>query len=363
MSNYRLEIKQVLDYPRCRIYRQFIQSLMEDRSIRTGGSSGLFYYAILCSYANFRTSYRRMDGNGYIVYPGEWICKTRDIVRWFRVRSVRQAIEMLETLQTKGIIKYSLLENEKIVKYQITDWKYHNTILDYNCPCQKDSGFYFMPLTVAKELVRSGKCSEMDIILDLWLSAIYNDKRVQGSEIGPVVYLRNGTGVPVVSYSELSVRWGISKSTVSRVVKKLELANYIALVNFTGRTGSAIYLKNYLSTMFQISDVLIDKEEVAITLNVNVAEVNTEEELHEVTVSEELVCVSKLHIEIIIPKVAKILKSQGVYCAQCPKSTYKLYPLSCDCRKGNLGFVLTLLCGKNETPYSFEVLMKHIQEG
>ena len=51
MLNYQLEIKQVLDYPRCRIYRQFIQSLMEDRSIRTGGSSGLFYYAILCSYA------------------------------------------------------------------------------------------------------------------------------------------------------------------------------------------------------------------------------------------------------------------------------------------------------------------------
>ena len=273
MSNYQLEVKQILDYPRCRIYRQFIQPLMEDRSIRTGGSSGLFYYAILCSYANFRTSYRRIDGDGYTVYPGEWICKVRDIVRWFRVRSGRQVIEVLDALQCKGVLTNVLLENEKVIKFKITDWKYHNTILDYNCPCQKDSGFYFMPLTVAKELVKSGKCSEMDILLDLWLFAIYNDKRVQGSEIGPVVYLRNGTGAPVVSYSEL-------------------------------------------------------------------------------------VCVSKSHIDAVIPKVAKILKTQGVHCAKCQNSTNKLYPLSCDCREGNLGFVLTLLCGQNETPYSFEVLMK-----
>ena len=43
MSEYQLQIKQVVDYPRCRIYRQFVQSLMADRSIRIGGGSGLFY--------------------------------------------------------------------------------------------------------------------------------------------------------------------------------------------------------------------------------------------------------------------------------------------------------------------------------
>ncbi|MBQ8831717.1 MAG: hypothetical protein IJ017_08965 [Oscillospiraceae bacterium] len=35
---------------------------MEDRSIRTNGSSGLFYYAVLCSYASFRISYHCIDG-------------------------------------------------------------------------------------------------------------------------------------------------------------------------------------------------------------------------------------------------------------------------------------------------------------
>ena len=44
MPEYQLEIKQVVDYPRCRIYRQFIQNLMNDRSIRVSGGSGLFYF-------------------------------------------------------------------------------------------------------------------------------------------------------------------------------------------------------------------------------------------------------------------------------------------------------------------------------
>lgn len=74
MSDYQLKITQPVDYPRCRIYRQFVQSLIKDRSIRTCGGSGLFYYTVLCSYANFRTSYHRIDGISYTVYPGELSC-------------------------------------------------------------------------------------------------------------------------------------------------------------------------------------------------------------------------------------------------------------------------------------------------
>ena len=43
MPEYKLEIKQIVEYPRCRIYRQFIRTLMADRSIRVSGGSGLFY--------------------------------------------------------------------------------------------------------------------------------------------------------------------------------------------------------------------------------------------------------------------------------------------------------------------------------
>ena len=43
MTEYKLEIKQIVDYPKCRVYRQFIQSLITDRNIRTNGCSGLFH--------------------------------------------------------------------------------------------------------------------------------------------------------------------------------------------------------------------------------------------------------------------------------------------------------------------------------
>ena len=61
-------------------------------------------------------------------------------------------------------------------------------------PGQKETGFFFLPAATAADLISMGRCSEMDIILDLWLSAVYNDQRVQGSFTGPVAYFRNGTG-------------------------------------------------------------------------------------------------------------------------------------------------------------------------
>ena len=218
-----------------------------------------FYYVVLCSYANFRTSYRRIDGISYTVYPGEWICSITDITEWFRVRFHYQAFAILKSLQDRQLITFTRLGRGHIVKFSITDWRRNNTALDYNCPCQKDSGFFFIPVSTATELISAGRASEMDVILDLWISAIYKDQQVRGSEIGPVAYFRNGTGNPIVNYSELSARWGISRSSVGRLLKKLADFDYLSLLTFPGRSGTVIYLKNYLSTMFQISDVMIDK--------------------------------------------------------------------------------------------------------
>lgn len=84
-------------------------------------------------------------------------------------------------------------------------------MLEYNAPCQKDTGFFFLPISIAAEIISSGRPSEMDVLLDLWLNTVYNDEQVQGSEAGPVVYMRNGTGSPLISYADLSQRWGMSK--------------------------------------------------------------------------------------------------------------------------------------------------------
>lgn len=304
MPEYQLQIKQVVDYPRCRIYREFIHKLINDRSIRINGGSGLFHFTVLCSYANFRTSYRRIDGISYTVSPGEWVCTVKELSCWFRTRFHRQALSMLDTLQKQHLISYTLLGRGNVVKYKILHWARHNSALEYNAPCQKDTGFFFLPVSVALELVSSARCSEMDIVLDLWVSAVYNDTQVQGSEVGPVAYFRNGTGNPLVSYTELSCRWGLSRATVCRILKKLDGLGYISIMSFPGRHGSVIYLQNYLSTMFEISDVLIDKEEVAMTLNIHLELPETAEteeshsiSEHEVIVSDALSSVSKSHIE------------------------------------------------------------------
>ena len=232
MPEYQLQIKQVVDYPRCRIYREFIHKLINDRSIRINGGSGLFHFTVLCSYANFRTSYRRIDGISYTVSPGEWVCTVKELSCWFRTRFHRQALSMLDTLQNQHLISYTLLGRGNVVKYKILHWARHNSALEYNAPCQKDTGFFFLPVSVALELVSSARCSEMDIVLDLWVSAVYNDTQVQGSEVGPVAYFRNGTGNPLVSYTELSCRWGLSRATACRILKKLDGLGYISIPIF-----------------------------------------------------------------------------------------------------------------------------------
>ena len=377
MPEYQLQIKQVVDYPRCRIYRQFVHRLMADRSIRTSGGSGLFYFTVLCSYANFRTSYRRIDGISYTIYPGEWVCTLKEVSQWFRTRFQCQAFTVLEQLQKQHLITFQRLDRGNVIRYKICDWARHNTVLEYNAPCQKDTGFFFLPVSIVTDLISTSRCSEMDIILDLWVSAVYNDNQVQGSDLGPVVYFRNGTGNPLVAYTELAVRWGLSRATVGRVLKKLAALDYISLMSFPGRHGSVIYLKNYLSTMFEISDVMVDKEEVAMTLNIHLelpdesgSSQNTPSIEHEVIVSNELNSVSKSHIEIIIQKMAQILMAQGISCFGCPLSRYKLYPLSGDCREdllprareqSTLCFGLSILCGNRQVT-TFELTLSPVAE-
>ena len=118
MSEYTLEIKQIVDYPRCRIYRQFVQTLIADRSIRVSGGSGLYYFVVLCAYANFRTSYKRIDGISYTIYPGEWIMSMDELSQHFRTRFRRQTLAALDELQKKDLISFLVLGHGKTGQIQ-----------------------------------------------------------------------------------------------------------------------------------------------------------------------------------------------------------------------------------------------------
>jgi hypothetical protein len=95
-----------------------------------------------------------------------------------------------------------------------------------------------------------------DMYIDLWLSAIYNDPRVIGSDIGPIVYLRNGTGNPLLNCTQLAKRWGVSRATVSRVLDRFVQLDYIELISFPGNAGSVIFLKDYHKHWFHSYNLL-----------------------------------------------------------------------------------------------------------
>ena len=152
---------------------------------------------------------------------------------------------------------------------------------------------------------------------------------------------------------------------MGRLLKKLADFDYLSLLTFPGRSGTVIYLKNYLSTMFQISDVMIDKEEVAMCLNLRVSVPDTippesgpiSDE--QICVSTEFPSVSKPHMLYFVRKVLRTLEAQGISCLSCPKSKYMLYPLSDDCtvgiEKGTISAGLAICCGAGSPLYRFEM--------
>lgn len=89
----------------------------------------------------------------------------------------------------------------------------------------------------------------------------------------------------------------------------------ITLLNFKRKHGSVIYLNNYLSVMFNTSDVLIDKEEIAMNMKLPLQVPDTAAEAcvpkseitEQIGVSEEQSCVPKPHMTFIIQKVAELL--------------------------------------------------------
>ena len=387
---YQLKLQQLVSYPKCRIYRKFIRSLTDDRSLRLNGDTNLFFFMVLCSYVNFRTSTVRIDDIRHTLAPGEWMMPLRELMTVYRKKTERGTIAVLEELQQSRYIRYEVFHSRRYVKFRINHRAEFNTASETEAPCTKDSGFFFFPYRMAAEFIGKGKCSEMDILLDLWLNTVYMDERIVGSDVGPVVYYRNGTHSPLTGYDDLGKRWGISKSTTGRILRKLEENGYIKLTAFPGKYGSVIYLRNYLSTMFNISDVNIDKEEVALALNIRVSvpektaedTIELVEELldsacqnceniisdDQIRVPETVGCVPESHLRKIVRKTARVLFLQGLTCASCARAQYSLSPLSTlsdlseDCKRktGNTEFLIR--CPDTGETYHFKLEIEPITE-
>ena len=344
MLTYQLQIRQLVTYPRCRIYREFLQTLIADRDIHTNGCPGLSCYTALCSLASSRTTHLRLEGISYTIRPGECVCPVADLTRTLRHRSHRKTLELLRVMEDRGLLRYTLLGRDKLVRYKILDWQCCSCVLAEDCPNQNQGSSIFLPAAAAADLISSVKCSEMDILLDLLCSAVYLDERVKGSFSGQVVYLRNGTGSAAVTYEELCSRWGLSRSGVRHVLRKLERTGFITLRGSPHSPEMLIYLAGELAASFQVSDILLDKDELPMTMRIPF--LVTEGGLPNIK-------------DAIAERVLHLLDLQGIGCAKCPRCTHELYllPRNQAANEKTIHFRMEILCGHMIPLYSFDLLL------
>ena len=181
---------------------------------------------MLCSFANFRTSYRRIDGISYTVYPGEWVCTLKELSQWFRTRFQCQALSILGELQQRHLIDFSSLGRGNVIRYKIRNWARHNTVLEYNAPCQKDTGFFFLPVSIVTDLISSGPLFRNGYRAGSMGFGHLQRQSSAGSGLGPVAYFRNGTGNPLVTYTELAARWDCPGPPLAVFLKAVRLGLY-----------------------------------------------------------------------------------------------------------------------------------------
>lgn len=226
-------------------------------------------------------------------------------------------------------------------------------LFDYSAPCAKDTGFFFVSTETAAALVSLGRCSEMDILLDLFLNAIYNDSRVKGSDIAPVAYFRNLTGNPTVAQSQLALRWNLPKTTVHRCLQKLQKLGHISL--FNSCHGTVIYLRHFMDVMFQLCDVAVDKEELAMSLSAELPQDAYESTPSSFCVLKRDGRVPKMNMERVRSKTAQLLAMQGVPCFSCPRAKCILSQLS-GLQGEKCSFAYQVQCPHRGGPaYQFEI--------
>ena len=131
---YQLKLQQLVTYSRCRIYRNFIRTLAKDTNIRLNGDSYLFYFIVLCSLANFRTSYMQVDGISYTIAPGEWIIASRDMMKLFRKKTMKSTVEIFDRLSAKNLISYIISHKGQYIKFSINNWSKFNTVVEAVAP-------------------------------------------------------------------------------------------------------------------------------------------------------------------------------------------------------------------------------------
>lgn len=362
-----LSAKQLVRFPYCRIYRRFLNSIVENPAIRKQGQALLFRYAALFSLANFRPALRTVDGVRYAMQAGEWVATYRELCERLHLHTHKQARTLLHQLEAMNLIEMQEVTHRKLVRFKIRCWHKTNTTLSYSAPCPKDTGFFFFPVAQIPDLIGAGRCSEADMLLDLWINTVFQDAGVPGSALGPVVYFRKENDLPLVSCAALAARWGVSKATVHRVLKKFEQLSLVAVHHYPGKSGSVIVMQGYLSTMFSVADICPTRQALATELALPVREYTgcpAESTVSSVETTTALPpwpidAVSKPSVRLILENLRNALYASGFRCSACPHALYRLSNLS-GCRDAVTAYDLAIVCGAGGPSYRFSLKLEPV---
>lgn len=361
----QLCIKQLVRFPYCRIYRRFLHRLAADPAVRTRGRGLLFYFAMLFGLANYRPALRRIDRCQVSLQAGEWAETYAELCRQLHLRTHRNLRDVLRQLAALQLIEFDDDAKHKFVRFKICCWQKTNTSLSYSAPCSKDTGFFFFPIETVPLLIGAGRCSEADMLLDLWLHTVYQDASVAGSDLCPLVCFRRQR-TPLCSCAALAERWGVSKATVHRFFKKFEREGLLTVFHASGNRGSVITLCRYLSTMFCVPDPCPCWRDLALRLEIELPETIDAPALAQDAPSEgpmpAPVCtaprrVSKTARYVILENLRKALYASGFTCAACPHAYERLSELS-GCTEGIHPYDLAIFCRQGGPQFHFSLKLK-----
>ena len=228
--------------PKCLLKYQWVKL---PRGRLPVGKGIMGYWAKLASRAAFRKGHAKYCGYTNDVMPGMWAGGVVGLKSILGVKSRTEAIEIMDTLQRFGYIRYTLDEKTKKLEYSITDW----VVKCSGAECMSGAvyatdgyGFLCLPRSITQRLAdRHYTFGESDAWLDLWCRTVWQDTGNAFSYLAPAVQF--GRLGAALTLETLGQRWGWEKTKVWRFFQKH--GDAFAMYRLPGSYGCLIFNRLY----------------------------------------------------------------------------------------------------------------------
>ncbi len=228
--------------PKCLLTYQWVKL---PRTHLPVGKGLMGYWAKLASRAAFRKGRAKYCGYTNEVVPGMWSGGMVGLKSILGVKSRATALEIMNTLQRFGYVRYTLDEKTKKLEYAITDW----VVKCSGAECMSGAvyatdgyGFLCLPRSITQRLAeRHYTFGESDAWLDLWCHTVWQDPCNAFSHLAPAVQF--GRLGAALTLETLGQRWGWEKTKVWRFFQKN--GDAFALHRLPGSYGCLIFNRLY----------------------------------------------------------------------------------------------------------------------